>query len=103
MRVADTAENDAAERPGQEPEAIGEERREQRRDLIAGRKEFPCEDHRDVAVDRKVVPLEHVADDGGGYRLPRLCLIAHCRTPTPQSKESPLAAFPKAVRYASVR
>ena len=92
VRVADAAENDSAERARDEAEPIGEERREQRGDFIALRKKLPRDVDRDVGVDRKIVPLEYVADHGradGAARL-RLTRIIHGSLPNPQKSAIPL-------------
>jgi hypothetical protein len=71
--VADAADDDAAERARQEAEPVGEEGRQQGRDLVARGKEFAREVDGDEGKDGEIVPFEHVADDGGGDGLAGLC------------------------------
>jgi hypothetical protein len=93
MRVADAADDDAAERARQEPQPVGEEGREQRRDFVARGEKLARDVGRHEGIDREVVPFEHVADDGGGdgsARLGRRYLV-HGFLPGPAAPESPRA------------
>ncbi len=63
--VADAAEDEGAERAHQEARRVGGESREQRRRVVAGRKEQRGEERRQRGVEIEVVPLEDGAERGG--------------------------------------
>ena len=79
FRIADSADDDAAKGTHDETHAERGEGREQRGNVVSGRKEVLGDDRRQVSVDCKVVPLEHVADDSRRDGSPAIgeCLVAH--------------------------
>src|SRR5262249_34324115 len=60
------ADHRAAQRPHQEADGEDAEGRQDLRHRILGREERPPDLAGEVAVDREVVPFEHVADHAGG-------------------------------------
>ena len=70
--VADMADQRAADRPHQIAERKHAERRKQLGDRILVREELAADRSREIAVDRKVVPFEHIADRAGGNDPERL-------------------------------
>ncbi|MCQ0018885.1 hypothetical protein LUX39_38115 [Actinomadura madurae] len=74
--VAEVAEQDAAEGPGDERDPQHREGAEQVRDLVAAGEEGRPDLGRQEAVDREVVPLQEVADTGRGEDARRLPLRA---------------------------
>jgi hypothetical protein len=63
--VADQAENDAADRPRRKADGEHCEREKLTRTATRRREELRADVGREVAVDREVEPLEHVADEAG--------------------------------------
>ena len=77
--VADMADQRASDRPHQIAERKHAERRKQLGYRILMREELAADRRREIAVDRKVVPLEHIADRTRGndpQHLPGLHLLA---------------------------
>jgi len=70
--VADMADQRASDRPHQIAERKHAERRKQLGYRILMREELAADRRREIAVDRKVVPLEHIADRAGGNDPERL-------------------------------
>jgi len=68
MRVADRAEHDAADRPGEEAQCEDAKRQQLLRRGAVLREELVPDVGGEVAVDREVEPLEHVADQAGQRR-----------------------------------
>jgi len=60
------ADEHAADRPHQIADREHAECRKQLSDWILMRKEVSADRRREVAVDRKIVPFEHVADHASG-------------------------------------
>jgi hypothetical protein len=70
LRIADPADDDASERPGDETDTEGRKGREKRADLVATREEILGDDRRDIAVDREIIPFQDVANHGGADGFP---------------------------------
>jgi hypothetical protein len=66
------ADECAADRPHQVAEREHAERGQQLGDRILVREKLTADRRREIAVDRKVVPLEHIADRTGGNDPERL-------------------------------
>lgn len=64
-QVADASHDETAERPRQKADGECAERRNQRNGRVAVWKEFATDNDGEKAIDREVVPLHDVADDGG--------------------------------------
>jgi hypothetical protein len=67
-QIADASEDQRAERAHQEASCVSGKGREQRRGVVAGRKEQLGEERRERRIEIKIVPLEHRAEGGGGHR-----------------------------------
>jgi hypothetical protein len=65
------ADQRAADRPHQIAEREHAEGRKELRDGILVRKEVAADRGGEIAVDREIVPFEHVADHTGGDHAPR--------------------------------
>jgi hypothetical protein len=65
------AEDDGADGPHEKPDGERAERGKQRHGPVARGEELLGEDRREKAVDREVVPLEHVADHAGREHAPQ--------------------------------
>ena len=61
-QIADAAEHQRAERPDQESRGVGRKRRQQRRRIVAGRKEQRGEEWRQNGIEIEVVPFEDGAE-----------------------------------------
>jgi hypothetical protein len=70
--ITDMADQRAADRAHQIAERKHAERRKQLGNRILMRKELTADRRREIAVDREVVPLEHIADRAGGNDPERL-------------------------------
>ena len=71
--VADMADERAADRPHQIADREHAERGQKLRDRILVREEMTADGDGEIAVDRKIVPFEHVADHARDDHLARLC------------------------------
>src|SRR6185437_314947 len=71
-RIAEPPDHHGAERAGEEPDAECREAREQRCRLAAAREEVPPDDAGNEGVDRKIIPFEEIADDGGEHDAAQL-------------------------------
>ena len=69
VTVADMADDHAADRPHHVADREHAERGEELGDRILVRKEMLADRGGEVAVDREIVPFEHVADHAGGDDL----------------------------------
>jgi hypothetical protein len=72
VRVAKTANNDAAQGAHQKPDAKHGKRRQQPCVGIVCGKELLGDRTSEEDVDAKVIPFEHIANCGSDYRLARL-------------------------------
>jgi hypothetical protein len=70
VAVTDMADQDAAQRPHQVAGGEHAERRQHLRHRFFLRKEGAADRGGEKAVDREVVPFEHVADGAGGHDAP---------------------------------
>ena len=78
ISVANPADDDCAERTGQESDTECGERREEGCDFVTIRKEYAGDRRGKKAVDDKVVPFERVADHGSANDTTQLTALC-CR------------------------
>ena len=71
LAVGIGADHRGTERPGEEADAEGRERRQQPRDLRLAGEEGAPDHHREERKDQEIVELEPVADDHGNHALAR--------------------------------
>ena len=92
--IADIAEDDGADRAHEEADGEGAEGGHQGSRGIVGRKIELADGAGEIAVDREVVPLHHIAGDAGRddapMHPPRVLArhgMRHCQSPCPSRGE----------------
>src|SRR5262249_41819991 len=88
--IAEATNEDSTERSRHETEPVGKKGRKQGRHIVAWREKILRDHAGDKRVNCEIVPLEHVADDGGGHRLATIGFIGLLHTCAPLMIASPL-------------